>query len=535
MRCLFGILLFVTVAEAWRISKWDNFKLFPAAHTRHLSSSARAQFSAQTVYGLSSAIPDGGCGIAVTRISGRQSLKVLELLTKNEAARDSKSAFKCVPRMATLRTVYDQAKFTPIDKAITIYFPGPNSYTGEDVVEIHTHGSRAIVSQLFAALRCISRRHDIGIRQAERGEFTRRAFYNGKMDLTQAEAIRDIISSETALEMQNAALKLHGGLTQLYGTWADRLNQLLATVEARIEFDEQALADLNATHKEQTALLQGLTQIQEEIEAQLEDSKGEILTSGANVSILGPPNAGKSSLMNAICDRRVAIVSDMPGTTRDLIQVKYDLNGLKVTFVDTAGIREMGDNVEAISHNEVEKQGIEKALQHLNDTRLAIFLFDHTNVEHSQYALDTTLQNVPHDSQLIICVSKVDLITTAQMTQYMRTLESRYGPRAQITSISNREPQSIEAMLQLVHQNLEKDLSHVQKQPFVTDARHKSHLRNVLQQIKIALKSMANTQSDLEIVAENIREATSQIGYILGEQTNEHVLDAIFRTFCVGK
>ncbi|GBE62622.1 tRNA modification GTPase [Babesia ovata] len=437
--------------------------------------------------------------------------------------------------MATLRTIYDQEQFTPIDKAITVYFPGPNSYTGEDVVEIHTHGSRAIVSQLFAALRHIPRAHGIGLRQAERGEFTRRAFYNGKMDLTQAEAIRDIIASETALEMQNAALKLHGGLTQLYGMWADRLRHLLATVEARIEFDEQALADLQTTQPEQTILLQGLAQVEEEIRRQLEDTKGEILTNGANVSILGPPNAGKSSLMNAICDRHVAIVSDLPGTTRDLIQVKYDLNGMKVTFVDTAGIREMGPNVEAKSHNEVEMQGIEKALQYLNDTRLAIFLFDHTNVELSKHALDVTLQNLSHDTHLIICLSKSDLIDTAQSTQFMRTIESKYGYRAQITSISNKEPHTVEALLQLVHQQLATELSHVQKQPFITEARHRSHLRNVLKQIKIALESLANARPDLEIVAENIREATSQISYIIGEQTNEQVLDAIFRTFCIGK
>ncbi|ORM42081.1 putative tRNA modification GTPase [Babesia sp. Xinjiang] len=521
------------VAQAWRTS--SRTVLIPQRTVRR-QTYISALGDGQTVYGLSSGIPDGGCGVAVTRISGRQSLKVLELLTQHKGESRSEKLFKCLPRVATLRNLYDVSHTTPIDKVITIYFPAPNSFTGEDVVEIHTHGSRAIIAQLFESMREISKTYNLELRQAERGEFTRRAFYNGKMDLTQAEAVRDLIASETTLEMENAALKIHGGLSQIYRTWADRLNTLLAHLEAKIEFEEQASTDIPTTVEEVDTVAQHLRQIATEIENKVNDTRGELLSMGATVAIVGAPNAGKSSLINAICNRKVAIVADMPGTTRDLVQARYDLNGVKVTFVDTAGIRSIEANAKDNSQDGVEMQGIEMALQYINDAKMVLFLFDHTNVELSERALDLTLKRIAKHSQLFICISKADLLNEEQMLLFIQKLRTLHRQKAiQVMAISSRKPETLDAMLHIVHHQFTKDYLDVRKQPFITEARHRTHLMNVLREIRFTLQAIESGRHDLEIIAQHLVQALPEISYIVGDQTNEQMLDAIFRTFCVGK
>ncbi|GIX62358.1 tRNA uridine-5-carboxymethylaminomethyl(34) synthesis GTPase MnmE [Babesia caballi] len=393
------------------------------------------------------------------------------MLVREQAEDAGGRPFKCVARAATLRSIYDPVHSTLVDKAVTIYFPRPNSFTGEDVVEIHTHGSRAVVSQLFEAFRQITKERDIGLRQAERGEFTRRAFYNGKVDLTQAEAIRDVIAAETKAEMQNAALK---------------------------------------------ALREQLREVGEEIARKVEDSRGEILRSGASVAIVGPPNAGKSSLINAICGRRVAIVADMPGTTRDLVQAVYDLDGIRVTLVDTAGVRALDGGAETDSHRGVEMQGIEMALRHLAETKLAIFLFDHTNVEESRRALAVVRERLSERTELVVCVSKADLLGAEQMARCMEEVRGGNSQlQAPVMALSSHRPGDVEALLGVVQRTFAPHLQGVHTQPFITEARHKAHLRCVIGEIRRTLRTIGSGQPDLEIVAENMREAIAQIAYIV--------------------
>ncbi|GFE52604.1 tRNA modification GTPase [Babesia ovis] len=521
--------MFNHVAHAWKTTT----QMSMAAPQR--SSFLRAVGDGYTVYALSSAIPDGGCGVAVTRITGKESLKILELLANGKDGNKSGKAFKCAPRVATVRSIYD-IDSAPIDQAITIYFPGPNSYTGEDVVEIQTHGSTAVISQLFEAIRNMSKNNGLKVRQAERGEFTRRAFYNNKVDLTQAEAVREIIGSETALEMGNAALKIHGQLSQVYSSWTNRLNTILARVEARIEFEEQASTDMGTTIEDANSLKRELMQLATEIRKKVKDNKGELINMGATVAIVGPPNAGKSTLINTICNRKVAIVADMPGTTRDLVQVKYDLHGMKVTFVDTAGIRVLDKGATDNSQEGIERQGIEMALEYIKDAKMVLFLFDHTNMEDSKYALELTIKGIPKQTELVICLSKADLLEQKDLQLLVKRLKDDFPQtRAQTIPLSNQRPQSLETMLEIVSNKFMQKYQDVQKQPFITEARHKTHLMNVLEEIESTLQTIDSGTHDLEIIAENIREAISQISYIVGEQTNEEMLDSIFKTFCVGK
>ncbi|KAK1938613.1 putative tRNA modification GTPase TrmE [Babesia divergens] len=524
-RCFIGLVLLLNrLAGAWKATHPNTVAL--RSNTRRYAGVLRGHGDGHTVYGLCSAIPDGGCGVAITRISGQQSRKVLEILTTKQGGNASEGTFKCTPRIATLRNIYTPAQETHIDKAITIYFQAPNSFTGEDVVEIHTHGSKAIISQLFETLRQIASRKDISLRQAERGEFTRRAFYNGKLDLTQAEALRDVIGAETKLSMQNALLKLQGGLTQIYQMWAQRLNKVLAMVEAKIDFEEQAATDIRiAKHEADVKIVQ-----------KIEDNKGEILSSAINVALIGPPNAGKSTLINTICNRDVAIVANMPGTTRDVLQTAYDLHGIKLNVIDTAGIRTLSDNTKEDSHLAVEMQGIRRALQRLNDVELAIFLYDHTNMVASQEALDIALGHLPKQSYLILCLSKADLLDQQQRKEMTEEIKNKLpAVNTSICALSNLQINTVDALLEMVHNRLTDKVPAISTEPVITDARHKSHLRNVVKEIQHTLANIESQQKDLEIIAENIREAITQIGYIVGEQTNEQVLDSIFQTFCIGK
>lgn len=533
-----SLLLNTCLVHSWKAPHSNRSLVLYGGHRGHIQSSIQAQRGGYTVYGLSSAIPDGGCGVAITRISGDQSLRVLELLTTNRTQHEEgiRGEFQCYDRMATLRSIYTHSNDEPIDKAITIYFKAPNSFTGEDVVEIHTHGSKAIVAHLFDALRHFSTEHGLLLRQAERGEFTRRAFYNGKLDLTQAEALRDVIGAETRLSMQNAVLKLRGGLTNLYTSWAEKLRKALALVEAKIDFEEQASTDIQIAKHEAEDIKAHLIQLLSEIKDKIEDEKGELLSSSMSVAFVGPPNAGKSTLLNTICNRDVAIVADLPGTTRDIIQVPYDLYGIKANIIDTAGIRIPTNGSHDDPHWEIENVGIHRALERINDVDLAVFLYDHTNACSSQTSLDIVRQHIPPDCILIVCVSKGDLLDGNRVSDVMEEIRiSNPDIRHPILLISTSKMDSVDRLMNAINKYAKDKLPVIKAEPLITDARHKSHLGRVVHEIQNALTTLSGQQPDLEIIAENMREAITQVAYIVGEQTNEEILDEIFNTFCIGK
>src|ERR1700710_1191054 len=300
-----------------------------------------------TIFALSSA--PGRAGVAMIRVSGTVARKVVETLTAKPLP---------APRAATLRTLIDRAG-KPIDSGLVLWFEGPASFTGEDLAEFHIHGGRAIVE---AVLLEIGRQP--ACRPAEPGEFTRRAVEHGKLDITQAEAILDLIDAETEAQRRQAVRQYQGALTGLYEGWREHLIRALAWTEAHIDFsDEEIPRDLLAQVNDQAI------EIHREIERHLTDSRrGEIVRDGLFLTVIGPPNAGKSSLINALARRDVAIVAETAGTTRDIIEVRLNSGGFAVIVADTAGLRAAADAVES--------EGVRRALARAEQSDLVLLLLD---------------------------------------------------------------------------------------------------------------------------------------------------------------
>ena len=304
----------------------------------------------QTIYALSTVY--GKSGVAVIRVSGAEALKAVELMTNIDVK-------NIKPRYAYFSKLHNLDKTENLDESLVLYFKAPNSFTGEDIVEFQTHGSKAVISSVMNCLSQID-----GFRMAEPGEYSKRAFYNGKMDLTEAEGLADLIDSETSEQQKYAMRQMEGGLKNLYENWRAELVKMLAHLEAFIDFPDEDIPSSVIDNMNNTVF-----KLENEINSHLNsDSIGERLREGFRVVIVGAPNAGKSSLLNAIVKRDAVIVSDIAGTTRDAIDVHLDLNGYPVMFTDTAGLRE--------TEEEIEKMGIDIAYSKIHDADLVICLFD---------------------------------------------------------------------------------------------------------------------------------------------------------------
>ena len=301
-----------------------------------------------TIYALSTA--QGRAGIAVIRVSGKATLGTLKALCEGGAPE---------PRMATVRVLRDPRGGQILDRALVLWFPGPASFTGEDVAEFHVHGGRAVIAGVLDAL------GGLGLRLAERGEFTRRAFENGKLDLTEAEGLSDLIHAETAAQRDQALLQSAGALRERYDGWRASLLRAMAYVEASLDFsDEGDIAE--SAFNEALPVVRALIV---ELERALADGRrGEILREGIRVAIVGAPNVGKSSLLNALAGREAAIVFDEPGTTRDIIEVALDLDGFPFVLHDTAGLRD--------TPSAVEREGIRRALSAAADADVVVAMID---------------------------------------------------------------------------------------------------------------------------------------------------------------
>src|SRR5690606_16468341 len=298
-----------------------------------------------TIFALASAA--GRAGVAVVRLSGSTASRALETLSSQPLPS---------PRRASLRRLHDSAG-ERLDDALVLWFPAPHSYTGEDVVELHLHGGRAVVRDVLEALAAVP-----GLRPAEPGEFTRRAFDNGKLDLAEVEGLADLIDAETAGQRRQALRQLDGGLSALGEGWRARLVRILAQLEADIDFPDEDLPERVAA-----AVAPGIEELANEMRRHLDDGRrGEILREGFHIAIIGPPNAGKSSLLNWLAQRDAAIVSDTAGTTRDVVEVRLDLGGWPVIVADTAGLRETAETVE--------REGIRRARARAEAADLVIAL-----------------------------------------------------------------------------------------------------------------------------------------------------------------
>jgi tRNA modification GTPase len=415
------------------------------------------------------------------------------------------------PRTARRRRFIDPASADPLDDGLVLWFPAPNSATGEDVAEFHLHGSRAVLAAFLAVL---SR---LGLRLAEPGEFTRRAFLNGKLDLVQAEAVGDLAAAETEAQRRQALRQLGGALGDLYRDWSRRLTRILAYLEAAIDFpDEDLPPGIEDRIRAETGDLAG------EIDRHLADGhRGERLRDGIDIAIVGPPNAGKSSLLNRIARREAAITSPIAGTTRDIVEVAIDLNGYPVVLADTAGLRD--------SKDEIEQEGLRRALRRAEAAEIRLFVFD---ARHPAEASGAAAWPGP---DTILVANKIDLLTPG----YPHPNPAPQAGEGMGGGFDGRKPETNFPISALTGEGLDALLAALSvriagayrsESPVLTRARHRQSLEAAaasLQRSRVAALP--------ELQAEDLRLALRSLGHITGTVDVEDLLDVIFRDFCIGK
>ena len=391
---------------------------------------------------------------------------------------------------------------------MAIYFAGPASFTGEDVVELHTHGGRAVID---GVLECLSRQP--GLRIAEPGEYTKRAFENGKMDLTAAEGIADLIDAETAAQRRQAVRQMAGELGALYEDWRARLMKALAHIEADIDFPDEDLPDGIVP------VVRGdLIAVGEEVTKHLADNRrGERLREGFQIVILGAPNAGKSSLLNRLAQRDAAIVSEIAGTTRDMIEVHLDLGGFPVTMVDTAGLRESGDVIET--------EGVRRATARADNADLRLVVIDRDDWP----TIDPEAARLI-DGSTILLINKVDDLGSADIPKVWHGT-SAGGAKLElpVLPISAMTGQGMESLLQLLETRVKEGLDFAGPVP-LTRLRHRRALESASDHLDRGMKT-----DIAELAAEDVRLAVREIGKITGRVDVEDLLDIIFGDFCIGK
>lgn len=440
-----------------------------------------------SIYALSSA--PGRAGLAVVRLSGPGAGPALLALAGRLPP----------PRLAS-RAVLKDAAAEPIDDALVLWFPGPASFTGEDVVEFHIHGGKAVLAALFTALA-----RQPGLRLAQPGEFSRRAFQHGKLDLTAAEGLADLIDAETEAQRRQGLRQMQGELGRLYDGWRSRLLRALAHVEADIDFPEEDLPAGIAA-----AVAPDITRLHDEIAAHLADNRrGERLRDGVAVVILGPPNAGKSSLLNALARREAAIVSDIAGTTRDIIEVQLDLGGYPVVLADTAGLRETADRIEG--------EGVRRALARAESADLKLLLLD-----------AAALDNPPAEITKLIndnCLLIANKIDQAPLPPDARLAGHKLLP------LSVSSGAGLDALLAEIEAAVAARYGQ-SGNASLTRARHREALQHCVAALQRFLTGAA---PDAELAAEDLRLAARALGRITGRVDVEDVLDVVFRDFCIGK
>ena len=450
-------------------------------------------FASHTIFALSSA--RGRAGISVIRVSGPQAKKALLGLMGENHKLSLQS-----PRRAVSTRIKDPITGEVLDNGLVIWFPSPASFTGEDVVELHIHGGFAVISGVMEALKNIN-----GFQIAEPGEFTRRAFENGKMDLTSAEGLADLIESETVAQRRQALRQLEGELGKIYEAWRQRLLGALAHSEASIDFADEDLPD----DIESKAFLE-IVSLENEIANHLKDKRrGERLREGALVTIIGPPNAGKSSLFNLIVKREASIISKQAGTTRDVIEAFLMLDGYPVTLADTAGLREGGDAIEV--------EGIRRARKKAENSDLKIAVFDIKN----WHKLDSkTLELI--DSNTLIVINKCDLEKPNTPPKI------KNQPAFVISALTGI---GVDELIDAVTKRIVHKMD-VSASPALTRARHREALEDCRNALERCLK---NKDLSSELAAEDLRIAARCLGRITGCVDVDDVLDFIFQNFCIGK
>jgi len=442
-----------------------------------------------TIYALSTG--SGVSGVAIIRVSGPETAKIIKSLTQKEIP---------TPRMASLRKINNINTSELIDEGIIIWFPGPESYTGEDMAEIHIHGSKAVV---IAVQNEISKLENC--RLAEPGEFTKLAFQNGKINLLKAESIADLISAETEIQRKQAVKIMKGKSSEKFNQLREKLLKILSFVEAKIDFPEEDLPEdnLEKIKKDSSDVLNAINKI-------LDDQKvGEIIREGFKIAIVGPTNAGKSSLLNNLSNREVAIVSEIAGTTRDVVETHLNIDGYPVIISDTAGIRN--------SKDEIEKKGIKLSLNKAENADLKLVVIDAKTPNLSGFLNDLLKKDA------ILVVNKSDLIKKKldkQISKFNHVL------------ISLKDNLNIDKLIKKIKDNL-KNKFISEEDILITRERHRQHLVQCADYLKKFLDK--NNKKDFDKAAEDLRLATRHLGMIVGKVDVEEILGSIFNDFCIGK
>ena len=433
----------------------------------------------------------GPCGIAIIRMSGPDTLSICKLISKEKKIKENE---------INLCKFFDPSNGTIIDpEALILWFPKPNSFTGDDLAEFHVHGSNAIISYFLKVLSSQK-----NCRMAEPGEFTKLAFQNNKIDLLKAESIGDLIHSETELQRKQAVNLVNGHASKYYDDLRSKLIKSLSFIEAKIDFAEDDLPEnvLKEAHR-------SIKSIHSDISKIINDNKvGEKIRDGFRVSIVGETNVGKSSLLNLLSKRDAAIVSDEAGTTRDVIETYLNLDGYPVILADTAGIRE--------AKNDVEKKGISLALSKFKEADLNIVVIDNSNKEIS----DKIRSMINKDS--IVLLNKSDV----------QAKENHKFNNVDAVLASVKDNKNIDKLINLIKQKLNKKFSS-NNSALITRERHRVKLNECLKEIDKFLKK--DRKKDLELAAEDLRMATRHLGSIVGKVDVEEILGSIFKDFCIGK
>ena len=441
-----------------------------------------------TIYALSTG--PGISGIAIIRISGPETEKVLNYYQKSLPK----------PRKATLRKINKINTSELIDEGIILWFPGPESYTGEDMAEIQVHGSKAVVDALHSSISQIE-----NCRLAEPGEFTKLAFQNGKINLLEAESIADLISSETEIQRQQAIKIMNGKSADQFNFLREKLLKILSHVEAKIDFPDEDLPNniLDEIKNDSNDVIQKIEKI-------LNDQKvGERIREGFKIAILGPTNAGKSSLINHLSNRDVAIVSEIAGTTRDVIETHLNIDGYPVIISDTAGIRE--------SKDEIEKKGIKLSLNRAEEADLKLVVVDAKSLDFTD-VLKGLL-----DENAILVINKSDLLE--------KEIDSEIKNINHVL-ISIKDNKNIDELISKIKNNL-KNKFITSDDILITRERHRQHLEQCLDHLNNF--NQKKEIEDFDKAAEDLRLATRHLGMIVGKVDVEEILGSIFNDFCIGK
>ena len=442
-----------------------------------------------TIFALSSG--PGISGVAIIRISGSEASKAITLLTGKALPS---------PRVASFRKINSINTSELIDEGMIIWFPGPDSYTGEDMAEIHVHGGKAIVLALQNELSKIE-----NFRLAEPGEFTKIAFQNGKINLLKAESIADLISAETEIQRSQAVKIMKGKSAEKFDGLREKLLKILSFIEAKIDFPEEDLPDENIQQIKKDS-----ANVLDQIKKILDDQKvGQIIREGFKIAIVGPTNAGKSSLLNSLSNKEVAIVSEIAGTTRDVIETHLNIDGYPVIISDTAGIRN--------SKDEIEKKGIRLSLDRAENADLKLVVVDAKSVDLSGFLNDLLKDNA------ILVVNKSDLIE-GELGSEVTKLEH--------VLISIKENLNLDKLISKIKERLKTKFI-INEDILITRERHRQHLVQCSDNLRNFLEK--NDKKDFDKAAEDLRLATRHLGMIVGKVDVEEVLGSIFNDFCIGK